>query len=79
MLDGGAGADILNGGEGADTANYSSSSAVVVDLSFGGLGGQAQGDTYIDVENVDGVELAPTRSTATGGPTRRTAGPATTT
>jgi Ca2+-binding RTX toxin-like protein len=54
MLHGGAGADILDGGVGHDTASYTGSAAVTVNLAFGGLGGDAQGDTYIEIENVMG-------------------------
>jgi Ca2+-binding RTX toxin-like protein len=60
MLNGGAGADILDGGEGGDTVSYTGSSAVTVNLAFGGLGGDAQGDTYIDIENVMGSSFADT-------------------
>jgi Ca2+-binding RTX toxin-like protein len=60
MLHGGAGADVLDGGEGGDTASYAGSSAVTVNLAFGGLGGDAQGDTYIGIENVMGSNFADT-------------------
>ncbi|MEO5374344.1 MAG: cadherin-like domain-containing protein, partial [Alphaproteobacteria bacterium] len=64
ILDGGLGADILDGGAGSDTASYAASTAVVtVDLTAGtGLGGSAEGDTLMDVENVIG---------STGGDTLR--------
>ncbi|WP_395682009.1 calcium-binding protein [Inquilinus sp.] len=62
ILIGGAGADALTGGDGLDTADYSASSAgVTVDLSLGagfGFGGDAQGDTLVDVENLTGSALA---------------------
>ena len=58
ILFGGAGNDDLNGGEGTDTANYTGSDAVQVDLFAGvGMGGDAQGDTYVGVENVTGSGL----------------------
>ncbi|MES0885398.1 M10 family metallopeptidase C-terminal domain-containing protein [Roseibium sp. SCP14] len=56
-LIGGAGADFLNGGTGNDTAFYDASSAgVTVSLAAGavGVGGDAQGDTLADVENLYG-------------------------
>jgi Ca2+-binding RTX toxin-like protein len=59
-LDGGLGADILNGGAGVDSAFYDTSSAgVTVDLRSGtGLGGDAEGDTLTDIENVIGSGFA---------------------
>jgi Ca2+-binding RTX toxin-like protein len=50
------GADRLDGGLGIDRVNYMFSGASVsVDLSGGtGRGGAAEGDTYIDIENVTG-------------------------
>jgi Ca2+-binding RTX toxin-like protein len=54
---GGAGADAMNGGDGGgDWLDYSESSAgVTVDLAGGtGAGGDAEGDIFIDVENVLG-------------------------
>ena len=56
MLIGGAGGDSLDGGTGADTADYSASSAgVTVNLTAGtGTGGDAQGDTLVNVENLIG-------------------------
>ena len=66
VLNGGAGADVLKGGSGTDTADYSDSSAGVnVYLGAGdgngysgsggtGTGGDAQGDTYNSIENVNG-------------------------
>jgi Ca2+-binding RTX toxin-like protein len=53
-LHGGNGADVLDGGEGLDTVSYFGSAAVTVDLRDRGFGGQAEGDTYINVENVFG-------------------------
>ncbi len=55
-LNGGAGADVLDGGTGTDTTSYSSSGAgVTVNLATGtGTGGDAQGDTLTNVENLTG-------------------------
>ncbi|MGO1078164.1 hypothetical protein [Inquilinus sp. CA228] len=49
---GGAGADVLDGGAGSDHAAYQlSAAAVTVDLLAGtGSGGDAQGDTLVDIE-----------------------------
>ncbi|MGF6228077.1 Ca2+-binding RTX toxin-like protein [Inquilinus ginsengisoli] len=59
LLRGGTGADTLDGGVGTDTATYYGSAAgVTVDLTAGtGTGGDAQGDTLIDVETVTGSNL----------------------
>ncbi len=53
---GGAGADVLNGEGGTDTAwYYGDTIAIDVNLLRGtGLGGNAQGDTYVAIENVYG-------------------------
>ena len=53
---GGAGADDLTGGLGTDEAEYLSSGVgVTVDLSLGtGLGGDAEGDTLSEIENLTG-------------------------
>ena len=54
-LDGGAGADALDGGAGVDRAIYTSATAgVEADLADGGTGGDANGDTYNNVENLYG-------------------------
>ena len=55
-LKGGGGADILDGGAGIDTASYVwSPSGVRVSLQTGqGFGGDAQGDTLINIENLVG-------------------------
>lgn len=55
-LTGGAGADVCDGGPGADTISYSGSTeAVIVDLMTGtGSGGDAAGDTIVNIENVRG-------------------------
>ena len=53
---GGTGADVLNGGIGSDTASYFTSAAgIVASLSAGeGVGGDAEGDTYVSIENLVG-------------------------
>lgn len=53
---GGEGADHMDGGAGTgDTAVYrDASSGVGVDLANGGFAGEATGDTFVDVEYVDG-------------------------
>lgn len=58
-LNGGNGADLIDGGTGVDTAFYLGNmvkkQGVTVDLSLGkGYGADAEGDTLIDVENVQG-------------------------
>ena len=66
VLVGGGGADSLDGGAGTDTAKYNTSSAAVtVDLTAGtGLGGDAQGDTLANFENLGGSAF---NDTLTGG------------
>ncbi|CAN0567952.1 unnamed protein product, partial [Ectocarpus sp. 12 AP-2014] len=56
ILIGGAGADVLDGGNDTDTVDYSDSNAgVTVDLGAGtGTGGDAEGDTLSNNENVTG-------------------------
>ncbi|MCG8504601.1 MAG: cadherin domain-containing protein [Sphingomonadales bacterium] len=60
ILIGGAGADSLDGGTGLDTADYSASaSAVTVDLAANtATGGDAQGDTFANIEKVIGTSGA---------------------
>uniref|UniRef100_UPI0035930DAB M10 family metallopeptidase n=1 Tax=Aestuariivirga sp. TaxID=2650926 RepID=UPI0035930DAB len=54
-LKGGGGADALNGGNGIDTVDYSLSTAVIVDLEANtASGGEAFGDTFSSIENVNG-------------------------
>jgi Ca2+-binding RTX toxin-like protein len=57
-LSGGAGADTLDGGADSDTASWFIGSAgVTVSLVSGvGLGGDAQGDTLIGIENLSGSQ-----------------------
>jgi Ca2+-binding RTX toxin-like protein len=59
ILLGGAGADHLDGGVGADTASYAGSGgAVTVNLITGSAtGGDAQGDTLVSIENLQGSGL----------------------
>jgi Ca2+-binding RTX toxin-like protein len=56
ILRGRASADTLDGGTGTDTATYQGSgAAVTVSLATGtGLGGDAQGDTLVSIENLIG-------------------------
>lgn len=56
VLVGGPGADKLDGGPGTDTASYAASGAgVKVSLAAGtGVGGDAQGDTLVFIENLVG-------------------------
>ncbi|MEO0762968.1 MAG: calcium-binding protein, partial [Pseudomonadota bacterium] len=58
-LEGGADADIVDGGGGQDTAQYQTSNAAVEIALFNGtaLGGHATGDTLVDIENVVGSQL----------------------
>jgi len=58
-LDGGDGADILNGGGGSDWVYYSRSDAgVTVTLAGGtGVGGEAEGDSWISIERVLGSDF----------------------
>ena len=56
-LIGGAGADSLAGGAESDTIDYAASAAgVTIDLFNGtGLGGDAEGDSFKDIENIIGT------------------------
>lgn len=56
VLDGGPDADLLDGGEGSDTARYGSSGiAVSINLADGTAeGGDADGDTLANIENLIG-------------------------
>lgn len=69
ILVGGAGADTLNGGAGNDTAYYTGSRAgVIVSLATGvGSGGDAEGDTLVDVEQVIGSSFNDTLTGGAGG------------
>ena len=57
---GGTGADALHGGPGSDTASYYTSTAgIMASLSDGvGVGGDAEGDTYASIENLEGSYYA---------------------
>jgi Ca2+-binding RTX toxin-like protein len=57
---GGTGADALDGGPGSDTASYFTSAAgIIASLSAGeGVGGDAEGDTYTNIENLAGSDYA---------------------
>ncbi len=59
-LIGGTGADAMDGGAGWDMADYFSSTAgVTVNLGTGtGSGGDAQGDTFVNIETLGGSEFA---------------------
>jgi Ca2+-binding RTX toxin-like protein len=59
-LEGGAGADVLNGGNNTDRASYfGSTTAVTANLGNAALNaGDALGDTYISIENVEGSNTA---------------------
>jgi Ca2+-binding RTX toxin-like protein len=56
VLQGGEGHDYLNGGDGIDTASYGDSPVgVIANLATGhGLGGTAEGDTLVSIENITG-------------------------
>ena len=55
ILIGNAGADVLNGGTSVDKADYTISGAgVTLNLTSGGTGGDAMGDSYISIEIVSG-------------------------
>ena len=56
ILIGGAGADAFQGGDGSDTVDYSTStSGVGINLATrSGVGGDAEGDSFFDIENVTG-------------------------
>lgn len=60
VLQGGAGADSFDGGDGnADGVSYKYADAgVSLDLSIGGFTGEAEGDTYVNVEMVYGSQFA---------------------
>ncbi|MGI9354817.1 MAG: hypothetical protein ACR2PF_06620, partial [Rhizobiaceae bacterium] len=60
LLIGGAGADTMDGGAGFDTAFYGNSSVgVAISLANNvGLAGEAQGDTFMSIENIRGSQLA---------------------
>ncbi|MDI1295694.1 MAG: calcium-binding protein [bacterium] len=58
VLNGGAGADSLDGGDGIDVAWYrEASTGVALNLITGGTGGEAQGDSFVGIENVWGSDF----------------------
>ena len=76
-LRGGRGSDTLNGGDGSDTVDYISSTlaGVTVDLSTGAtLFGEAQGDTFVSIENLRGSNLNDTLTGTNGNNTLRGVG-----
>ncbi|MEP3892145.1 MAG: hypothetical protein ABJN69_16930 [Hellea sp.] len=56
LIDTHDGADVMDGGTGIDTVSYANSSvAITVDLATAtGTGGDAEGDSYISIENAQG-------------------------
>ena len=68
VLLGGPGDDATDGGTGADTLDYSASAnSVAIDLSEGtAVGGDATGDTFAGIENVQGSDY-PDELTGDGG------------
>ncbi|MGK9232264.1 S8 family serine peptidase [Inquilinus limosus] len=68
ILRGGAGADVLDGGAGSDLVSYYYSSVgVAANLATGtGSGGDAEGDTYSGIENVNGSAGADTLTGSDG-------------
>ncbi len=62
VIEGGAGADLINGGLGEDWASYEGSTAgITLDFRTGvgyGVGGDASGDTVLNVENIIGSDYA---------------------
>jgi Ca2+-binding RTX toxin-like protein len=61
-IQGMVGADVIDGGDGSDTASYASSdAAVTVNLTTGtNTGGHAAGDVLSNIENITGSALADT-------------------
>jgi Tol biopolymer transport system component/Ca2+-binding RTX toxin-like protein len=61
FLEGRDGADTLDGGGGSKLGDYAvywySSGAVEVDIATGGKGSDAEGDTYVNIENVAGSQF----------------------
>lgn len=61
-LEGGLGADLLNGKAGIDTAVYENAASGVVAslLTRTGIAGEAAGDTYVEIENLSGSQFGDT-------------------
>jgi Ca2+-binding RTX toxin-like protein len=67
ILMGGAGADTLKGGTGFDIASYrNSQGAVSASLQSGGTSGDGAGDTFVDIEAIEGGSFGDTLSGNTG-------------
>jgi Ca2+-binding RTX toxin-like protein len=67
ILMGGAGADAMKGGTGFDIASYrNSTSAVGASLQAGGTVGDGAGDTFVDIEAIEGGDFGDTLSGNTG-------------
>lgn len=60
VIEGLGGADTIDGGDGTDQVTYRSSAAgVVVNLATGtGTGGDAAGDTFVSIEDIEGSAFA---------------------
>jgi Ca2+-binding RTX toxin-like protein len=58
ILEGGLGADRLDGGDGNDTVTYRNATAGVVVTMTAGTGGEAAGDTLVNIENLEGSAFA---------------------
>lgn len=60
IIEGGSGADSINGGGGSNTASFARSEAgVYVSLTSGdAIGGDATGDTYVNIQNLSGSNFA---------------------
>ncbi|MDP4594598.1 MAG: hypothetical protein NWT00_08585, partial [Beijerinckiaceae bacterium] len=65
-LNGGGGADQLNGGSGTDTASYRDAGSGVTVLPFSSAG-EAVGDTYSSIENLEGSAYDDQLAAVSGG------------